>query len=151
MLNHWSDACTATEGELYFLNHPSFDLSYVENGNYVRLQWKGPQTLSTIKTGCQQLHELLLASGADKVLNDGRDVVGSWTSSIPWIVYCFLPRLRTAGVRKAAHVLARERKSHMSAHAFRLYADFCEWNIELFRTLGEAEDWLIREFYRLST
>jgi hypothetical protein len=151
MLNHSSDSCTATEGELSLLNHPSFDVNYVENGNYVCLRWKGPQTLATVKTGYKQLHELLLTSGADKVLNDGRDVEGSWTATIPWIVYCFLPLAQAAGVLKAAHVLCQERESRMSAYAFQIYADSCEWNIALFRTIGEAEDWLVRGPSGLST
>jgi hypothetical protein len=124
------------------MTHSSFDLTFIEQGSYIHLQWKGSQTLSTIQAGCKQLCELLIETGADKVLNDGRFAVGCWTASVPWIVYCFLPRARRAGMRSAAHVLSKERKSKMSAHTFRLFADFCEWNIAFFQTIQEAEEWL---------
>ena len=142
MLNHCSDTSGKLTGEIQLVNHSSFDLSFIEHGNYVRLQWKGRQTLSTIQEGCMQLHELLLEYKADKVLNDGRYVVGNWVASVPWIVYRFLPLARRAGMRMAAHVLAHERNSNLSAHAFRLFTDFCEWNIELFQTIEAAEEWL---------
>lgn len=144
MLNHCSNTSGKLTDEIQLVNHPSFDLSFVERGNYARLQWKGRQTLSTIQEGCKQLYELLLEYEADKVLNDGRYVVGSWATSVPWIVYRFLPLARRAGMRMAAHVLAHERNSKLSAHAVRLVTDFCEWNIELFQTIDAAEDWLTR-------
>jgi hypothetical protein len=143
MLPHCSDTPATTPREVRSITHASFDLAFIEQGNYIHVQWKGSQTLATIQDGCKQLCELLLASGADKVLNDGRRAVGCWMTSVPWIVYCFLPQARRAGMRVAAHVLAKERKSRMSAHAFRLFADFCEWNIAFFQTIEEAEDWLV--------
>ncbi|WP_157691661.1 hypothetical protein [Noviherbaspirillum autotrophicum] len=145
MLNHCSDTSGKLTDEIQLVNHPSFDLSFVEHGNYVRIQWKGRQTLSTIQEGCKHLHKLLLEYEADKVLNDGRYVVGSWATSVPWIVYRFLPLARRAGMRMAAHVLAHERHSKLSAHAVRLVTDFCEWNIELFQTIDTAEAWLTRQ------
>lgn len=143
MVIHCSDTSATTAGEIRSITHDSFELSFIEYGNYIRMQWKGNQTLSTIQAGCKQLCQLLSESGADKVLNDGRRAVGCWAASVPWIVYCFLPQARRAGMRVAAHVLAQERKSRISAHTFRLFADFCEWNIELFQTIDKAEDWLI--------
>ena len=142
MLIHCSDTSAKPTDEIHLVAHSSFEIGFIEHGNYVRIRWKGTQTASTIRAGCDQLYNLLRESGADKVLNDGRHVVGSWISSVPWIVYDFLPRARRAGMRQAAHVLAIERESKMSAHAFRLFADFCDWNIELFQTLDEAEAWL---------
>lgn len=144
MLNHCSDTSGKLTGEIQLVSHPSFDLSFVEHGNYARLQWKGRQTLSTIQEGCRQLYEVLLKYEAHKVLNDGRYAVGSWAASVPWIVYRFLPQARRAGMRMAAHVLAHDRNSKLSANAFRLFTDFCEWNIELFQTIDEAEGWLTR-------
>lgn len=142
MLIHYSDTPATATGEIHRFTHPSFDLRFVEHGNYIHLQWKGSQTLSTIQDGSNQLIELLLESGADKVLNDGRQAVGCWASSVPWIVFQFLPRARRAGMRQAAHVLAKDRLSKKSAHTFQLFTDFCDWNIELFQTIEEAEDWL---------
>lgn len=150
MLIHCSDKPATPTTELSFIPHPSFDLTYIEQGNYIHLQWKGSQTLSTIQTGCKQLCDLLLESGADKVLNDGRLAVGCWTASVPWIVFCFLPQARRAGMRSAAHVLAKDRKSKLSAHTFRLFADFCEWNIAFFQTIDEAEEWITREPHPMS-
>lgn len=145
MLSHCIDIPAAVAGEHRLIAHPSFELSYIENGRYIHLQWIGPQTLPTIQEGCQHMCDMLVEYGTDKVLNDGRRAVGCWISSVPWIVYCLLPRARRAGMRKAAHVLAKERKSRMSAHAFRLFSDFCEWNLAFFQTLDEAEEWLTRD------
>jgi len=151
MLIDCSNTTANTTGEIRFINHASFDLAYIERGNYIHVQWKGSQTLSTIQDGCKQLCDLLIESGADKVLNDGRRAVGCWATSVPWIVYCFLPQARRAGMRVAAHVLAKERKSRMSAHAFQLFADFCEWNLAFFQTIDEAEDWLVSGRHILAT
>ncbi|GAB3540494.1 hypothetical protein GCM10027343_09640 [Noviherbaspirillum agri] len=145
MLTPCSNTAANKSGEVRIITHASFDLSFVEHGNYIHVQWKGSQTLATIQEGCQELCNLLRESGADKVLNDGRRAVGCWISSVPWIVYCFLPQARRAGMRVAAHVLAKERKSRMSAHAFRLFSDFCEWNLAFFQTIEEAQDWLASE------
>lgn len=85
---------------------------------------------------------VLIQHGASKVMNDGRYSVGCWTTSLPWIVFRFLPQARRAGMRQAAHVISHDRASKLSADSFRLIADVCHWNIIFFRSVEQAKEWL---------
>lgn len=143
------DSCSGTPpdaaGEVQMRTNASFDISHSERGNYLRLKWKGSQTPSTIQDGCNQMLELLIGLGAGKVLNDSRYSTGSWTTSIPWVVFHFLPLARRSGMRKAAHVISHDRASKLSADSAKLVADICNWNIEVFRTVEEARAWLAQD------
>ncbi|HEY0844585.1 MAG TPA: hypothetical protein VGE12_04420 [Noviherbaspirillum sp.] len=124
------------------VEHASFDVIFMEDGNYLWLKWKGPQTHATIQAGCNHVLRLIGELGVSKIMNDGRYSVGCWTKSLPWIVFHYLPRVRRAGMRQAAHVIAYDRASKLSADSFRLIADLCHWNIEFFRTVEQAGEWL---------
>lgn len=139
------DSPVNAEGGILVHDHPSFDISFHEHGRFVHIKWKGPQTSSTIQSGCNRMLQLLVDRGAGKILNDSRYSAGCWTTSLPWIVFRFLPQARNAGMRQAAHVISHDRASRLSADSFRLLADFCQWNIVFFRSVDQAKDWLEKD------
>lgn len=109
---------------------------------WIYLDWKGHQTQESVRLGAERLLDLMAEHGIYNVLNDNTNTVGSWISSLPWVVFNFIPRARKAGMHKVAHVYGRDKLARLSAEASKLLFDPATANIRLFYSLKEAEAWL---------
>lgn len=112
------------------------------NGELLTLKWTGQQDLASVKRGGEQLLVLMRELDVHVVLNDDSDTVGTWMSAIPWIVFNLIPRVRKFGLRKGAHVYARNKLARLSADAAKLLIDLDEANIQLFGNAEAAKAWL---------
>jgi hypothetical protein len=109
---------------------------------WLYLDWPGQQTPESIHNGCAQLLRCMAEQGVGKVLNDNINTVGSWIGAVPWIVFEFLPRARKAGMRRAAHVYARNKLAKLSAEGAMLLFDPEDAHVKFFGTVDAAVEWL---------
>lgn len=128
---------------LYGESH--LDIWWNQEKGWMYLDWKGQQTQESVRQGAERLLELMVEYGVYSVLNDNSNTTGSWLSSLPWVIFNFLPRLKKAGMQRSAHVYGRDKLTRLSAEAAKLLFDPATANIRMFNHMLEAETWLESE------
>lgn len=118
------------------------DIWWNPEKRWAYLDWKGQQTQESIRQGAECFLELMGKHGIHKVLNDNTNTTGSWISSLPWVIFNFLPRAKKAGLQKAAHVYSRDKLARLSAEASKLLFDPTTSDIRMFNSVQEAKAWL---------
>lgn len=125
------------------------DISYEEEYSLLYLDWKGYQTDSSIKDGCERTMELMVQYKAFKILNDNTNILGIWTGVSKWLIVDALPRARQAGMTAFAHIYGPSRLSRISAEAALFLLDSKAADIKTFDDMEEARAWLNSRSNRL--
>ena len=74
--------------------------------NWMYNNWMGVLTTEKVIEGCLGTIEMLRETGCPHMLNDNREVVGSWSGANEWIASVWLPRALSLGLKKHAHVVS---------------------------------------------
>ncbi|MDQ3392791.1 MAG: hypothetical protein M3512_01560 [Bacteroidota bacterium] len=115
-------------------------LKYDAENHWLLAEWKGYQTVESVKAGCEKMLEYLISYKANKVLNDNTLVTGIWSCASAWVGNDWFPRMSAAGLEKFAWVYSKSVFSRLStdeslknmvdnsiAKTFTNYADAGRW------------------------
>ncbi|TGE29901.1 hypothetical protein [Hymenobacter metallicola] len=109
--------------------------------NWIHARWQGRQTMGTIMDGGLTYVDMLRAAPCPKLLNDHRDLVGTFTEANDWIQQVWTPLIISAGLRYFAQVLSPDVFGQLSIEDLQhRIGDLL--HIQLFASLTEAQTWL---------
>lgn len=108
---------------------------------YLYANWKGFQTVDSIKIGCEKMLEILKQKECKKVLNDNRLVTGPWQSAADWVATDWFPRMYAAGLAQLSWIVSPNVFSELSTEATQSKNKTDK--TRTFKDYDAAEKWLI--------
>ena len=108
--------------------------------HWVHTNWMGYLTEECTKNGTVAYTKAVKKSGFNCVLNDSRQVLGSWEHSVEWALQEWVPQAVSAGIKYFALIVNPESLSADSAVALTSGVNLFE--IRIFDDQAEAENWL---------
>jgi len=107
---------------------------------WLHARWIGEITDKKVQEGGKLIILFTKKTGCQYLVNDNRELEGSWLSAIDWIEQELMPDLIKAGNMYIAHILSPDFITKFSAVELneRLKKD----HFKLFTSLDEAETWI---------
>ncbi|SNR70867.1 MULTISPECIES: hypothetical protein [Hymenobacter] len=109
--------------------------------NWIHAHWYGRQTLSTVMDGGLTYLEMLRQTPCPKLLNDHRDLVGTFTEANEWIQQVWTPLICAAGLRYIGQVVSSDIFGQLSIEDLQ-YRIGDQLDIYLFDSLDTTQNWL---------
>ncbi|QHL88219.1 STAS/SEC14 domain-containing protein [Nibribacter ruber] len=109
---------------------------------WIRADWQGYSTEEAIKTGMTAYTQALEQSHLHAMLIDTRQMAGSWSHSLDWMLEEWAPQAARAGLQYYALLVEPESFAEASADAF--YEQVRYFKAKVFEDLESAENWLQR-------
>ncbi|WNO08763.1 hypothetical protein [Teredinibacter sp. KSP-S5-2] len=116
--------------------------------------WSHPEMLYTLYTGIvtgEELLETALKKSGDPRFDDVKYIIGDWTEAllsyvsaeeIKQLVAYHKGMTKTCPYAKLATVVNRDRSGNALAAWYKLLCENLPWDVEIFYTLEDAEEWL---------
>ncbi|MGD1894998.1 MAG: STAS/SEC14 domain-containing protein [Cyclobacteriaceae bacterium] len=117
-----------------------FSSEYNETNHWLYTRWVGEVTVEEVKEGGEKMLEQVQLRSCSKVLNDNRDLTGSWDEANDWIQESWMPRMVAAGVTKFAHMISPDIFAALSVEEMATRVSGFEMRI--FEDEEEAKAWL---------
>lgn len=113
----------------------------VDTGNrWIHTNWLGYLTQDNIKAGALAYTNAVREAGFGCVLNDTREVLGSWDHSLDWVVGEWASQAAAAGIRHFALIVSPETFAGSTASAF--HANNKAFEVMVFDNMIGAKGWL---------
>ncbi|TGE25565.1 hypothetical protein E5K00_10365 [Hymenobacter aquaticus] len=109
--------------------------------NWIHARWQGRQTMGTIMDGGLTYVEMLRAHPCPKLLNDHRELIGTFTEANDWIQQVWTPLIMAAGLRYFAQVISPDVFGQLSIEDLQHRIGEV-LHIQLFDQLETAQRWL---------
>ncbi|HEX8608685.1 MAG TPA: PAS domain-containing sensor histidine kinase, partial [Pedobacter sp.] len=124
-----------------FYKDSTVSISYNQMDQRLDVDWTGFQTLRSVQDGCMRMLEILRKSRCQKVLNDNRHVLGTWSEAAEWVGKDWFPMMEKAGLRYFAWIFSPSAFSQLSA---KKSIDVKEGNVvtQFFTEITAAEAWI---------
>ena len=124
----------------------SFDKVYLtiefdEVNNWIYNNWVGVLPTEKVIQGCQATLDFLREDPCPHMLNDNRNIVGSWGSANDWIAKHWVPQALTLGLKRFAHIVSPGIFGQASA-AEMVTRVGTQLEIRLFQDFELAKAWL---------
>ncbi|SKB30510.1 PAS domain-containing protein [Daejeonella lutea] len=110
----------------------------------IELDWTGFQNFDTVKKGCLRALEMISAHKCTSVLNDNRNVIGTWSEASDWAGEVFFPLMEKEGIKRLAWIFSSSVFSQLSAKKS-IDVDVSNITTQFFTDIEEAKMWLERE------
>lgn len=123
-------------GKVFLTISPDLD------NRWVHTDWAGYLTQDNIKTGALAYAKTVKEAGFNCVLNDTRQVVGSWDHSLDWVLNEWAPQAAAAGIRFFALIATPESFAESTASSF--YSKISAFEVKMFNNEDDARTWLHR-------
>jgi len=111
--------------------------------HYIYANWKGYVDIHQVKQGGEQVLAALKHYQCTGLINDNRELFGSWTQAIKWLGDDYMPRLLDAGLQKIAFIYAKDPSARYSVDRFLEIND--QYTGQTFEDFRTAEDWLLEK------
>jgi hypothetical protein len=108
---------------------------------WLYVDWIGPQSVETIKEGCEVLLKFMAQERLHKVINDNTRVTNIYSDAAEWVARTFAPRCALAGLDYCAFVYSPDHFSRLSADEI-LDRHITKTVTIPFNDLASAQDWL---------
>ncbi|MEO1050551.1 MAG: hypothetical protein AAFX87_07985 [Bacteroidota bacterium] len=115
-------------------------VQYDEENSWLYANWVGFMTMDMIKQGGLMLIEAVRESKCKHMLNDNREVEGTWAKANEWIATEWGPKIMDAGLRNFAMILSSNIFSEMSAKDLETKQD--SFTMRSFVDIEDAKKWL---------
>lgn len=125
------------------MNTPDiYDIYFDEKHQWVTMRWEGYVSSHQFREGTEMMLNLLIESRSSKVLADIKEMLLIDEEDQQWLQSYFLPRAKRFGFESIAFVkpVSYFNRAAIERISESLSSDF---NIRLFDTLQEAEEWLL--------
>lgn len=123
------------DGSIYltFKYHPDED--------WIHAQWFGRQTLGSVMDGGLTYLEVMRRKPCAKLLNDHRELVGTFVEANEWIQTVWTPLVMAEGLRSIGQVVSPDVFGHLAIEDLKNRIGD-KLDIYLFNDLQEAKHWL---------
>ncbi|MGY2134834.1 hypothetical protein ACW9KT_21570 [Hymenobacter sp. HD11105] len=109
--------------------------------DWIHAQWFGRQTLGTVMDGGLTYLDMMRQQPCPKLLNDHRDLVGTFTEANDWIQQVWTPLIMAAGLRSIGQVVSPDVFGQLSIEDLQ-HRIGDQLDIYLFNDLDAAQNWL---------
>jgi CheY-like chemotaxis protein len=120
----------------------SIDIAYDPEKLRLHADWKGYQSVESIRQGSERVLELMVQYETYNVLNDNTNVLGIWRGAAEWLAEDWFPRMRQAGLKRFAWINSPSRLSQVSTDATVEMLDAEAFGVKVFRDKLDALAWL---------
>jgi CheY-like chemotaxis protein len=120
----------------------SLDIAYDPEKLHLHADWKGYQSVESIRQGGERLLEFMVQYRAFNVLNDHTNVLGIWRGAAEWLAEDWFPRMRQAGLKRFAWINSPSRLSQVSTDTTVEMLDAEAFGVKVFQDKLEAVAWL---------
>ena len=103
--------------------------------------WTGVLPTDKVIQGCQATIEFLRENRCAHMLNDNRQVIGSWNSANDWIAANWMPQVLKLGLKRFAHIVSPGIFGQASAEEMVTRVGN-QLEIRLFKDVDLAKEWL---------
>jgi PAS domain S-box-containing protein len=90
-------------------------ISFNNDSKCLDVDWIGYHDFTTVKAGGMVMLEMLKKNSCHKVLNDNRNVLGTWSEASDWAASVWFPLMELAGLKYFAWILPDSAFSQLSA------------------------------------
>lgn len=128
------------KGEVYYT------VKYLEEKNIAYSNWKATfLTVEQVKEGALLGLQVIKDNAAVGLINDNRELEGSWDGANDWIAEFWMPQAIEAGLKKFAHILAADLFAQLSAEFMEDNQDdiTSEFQLKMFDNYEDAEKWVL--------
>ena len=112
-----------------------------EANRWIYNNWVGVLPTEKVIQGCQATIDFLRENHCPHMLNDNRNVVGSWSSANDWIAQNWVPQVLALGLRRFAHIVSPGIFGQASA-AEMVTRVGTQLEMRLFEDMAVAQAWL---------
>jgi LytTr DNA-binding domain len=119
---------------------PYLVVEYDERG-FVYANWKGYVSVEQVKEGVEKILNLHIQYHCHRLINDNRELFGSWTQCIRWFETDFMPRAIATGLEKIAFIYSRDPSARYSVDRFLEVND--QYSAQTFEDHRTAIDWIM--------
>jgi hypothetical protein len=116
-------------------------LQYNQSENWVHAHWYGRQTLGTVMNGGLTHLDMIRQQPCPKLLNDHRDLVGTFVEANDWIQQVWTPLIIAAGLRSIGQVVSPDVFGQYSIEDLQ-HRIGNRLDLHLFQSLEAAQAWL---------
>jgi hypothetical protein len=116
-------------------------LTFEEPNQWLRATWRGFIDPEEAFRGADNYLKQLAAIRCPYLLNDNTALHGPWFDSVDWLLRIWAPQAARMGLRYVAHVVQADTK-HDTITATLGNPAACLFDLQLFDTVAEAEEWL---------
>lgn len=124
-----------------FYQNSNITITYSEKKHCVNADWTGFQNLNSVQQGGMMLFEMLVKNNCHKMLNDNRNVLGTWSEASDWAGKEWFPMMEKAGLQYFAWVFSPIAFSQLSAKKSIDVAPH-HVTVQFFTDITLAEDWI---------
>ena len=103
--------------------------------------WTGVLPTERVIEGCQATIDFLRENRCAHMLNDNREVIGSWNSANDWIAANWVPQVLALGLKRFAHIVSPGIFGQASAEEMVTRVG-TQLEIRLFKDFELAQAWL---------
>ena len=103
--------------------------------------WTGVLPTERVIEGCQATIDFLRENRCAHMLNDNREVIGSWNSANDWIATNWVPQVLALGLKRFAHIVSPGIFGQASAEEMVTRVG-TQLEIRLFKDFELAQAWL---------
>ena len=108
---------------------------------WVYNNWVGVLPTDRVIQGCQATIDFLRENHCAHMLNDNRNIIGSWNSANDWIAANWMPQVLALGLNRFAHIVSPGIFGQASAEEMVTRVGN-QLEIRLFKDLELAKAWL---------
>lgn len=121
------------------------EVSYLQTSlhseGYIYANWRGYVTVTQVKEGCKAILQDMKDNGCTMLLNDNRELRGTWTQAIRWLESDFMPDFISMGLERIAFIYSGDPSARYSLDRFLEVND--QYVAQTFESYPLAEDWLL--------
>lgn len=124
-----------------FYQDNAVTVSYQDEKNRLYADWTGFQNIESVRRGCMEMLDIVNKTSCSKVLNNNKNVPGTWSEAAEWAGKIWMPMMEQAGVKYFAWVMSSSSFSKLSAEKSVEVTD-SNITIEFFTDMQLAEEWI---------
>ena len=124
----------------FIVQESYIDISREAANDWIYVNWKGFQTVKSVKAGCESILQAMSQEKLHKVLNDNTHVQGIWSGAAEWVGAEWFPRMQLAGLQKFAWVYSPSVFSQLSTDKALNHTK--EGFVRTFYAVEDAAAWL---------
>jgi hypothetical protein len=115
-----------------------------KTNGWIYNNWIGVLPTDTVIQGCLCVIDVVRDTLCPHMLNDNRQVIGSWTSANEWIASTWLPEVLALGLKRFAHIVSPGIFGQASAEEM-ITRVGNQLEMRLFKDISLAQAWLREE------
>ncbi|MCC2547843.1 hypothetical protein LJY25_15440 [Hymenobacter sp. BT175] len=112
-----------------------------QKDNWVHAHWYGRQTLASVMDGGLTYLDMIRRDPCPRLLNDHRDLVGTFTEANEWIQQVWTPLIIAEGLRYIGQVVSPDIFGQLSIEDLK-HRIGDQLEIQLFNSLEATQTWL---------